>query len=136
MLSRSAPASELNAQQLADMKLVYGENWVESEAEYVAKARAMLDESRASTQFDDDDFLRISAVARELGNAEWFGRYNKIFSKYVHATAFSMLSFPTEKARTDTSSLMLYHGTQSCLKVLYAVNDFLKQHTFARSSSL
>jgi hypothetical protein len=123
------PASDMNAQQLADMIVLYGKTQMESEAEYTAKARAVLADSRKSVTLDDEDFLRISAVARELGHAEWFGRYNKMLSKYVHATAFSVLSFPSEKLRTNTSNMLLYHGAYSCLRLVGSLNTFLKSHS-------
>ena len=88
----------------------------------------MLDKSRRDGGLTDDDYLRMSAAAKEIGRGEWFSNYNKLLSKHVHATAYSVLSFPTERGRTLTSNLMLHEGTQSCLRVLGRLNTYFKQN--------
>lgn len=127
LLDLSTSASELNPQQRADMNKLYGAAQIESAPERSVEVRAILAESRKSAEIEDEDFLRVSAVAKELGHRQWFGKFNKILSKYVHATAFSVLSFPSEKARTNTSHLMLYEGSNSTVRILGVLNAFLKK---------
>jgi hypothetical protein len=130
LLDCSVSASELNPQQLADMNALYGKAQIAAANECRGEVRAMLAESRESGPLEDEDFLRVSAVAKELGHGQWFGKFNKILSKYVHATAFSVLSLPSEKARTNTSNLMLYEGSNSNVRILGVLNAFFKKQGF------
>jgi hypothetical protein len=126
MLDCSVPYSELNPQQQADMSLLFEKP--ETDSARVIEARAMLEGFRNSSETDDEDYLRVAAVAKELGHGKWFSKYNKVLSKHVHTTAFSVLSFPSEKARTNLSNFLLHEASNSCIRSLNWMNLFFKRN--------
>ena len=98
----------------------------------VNAARGWISSLRASPELVDDDYLKVAAVAKELGRGVHFSKFNKLLSKLAHPTAFSVLSVPSERARTNMSVLILDEGANACMRCVSALNDFLKAQNFPR----
>ena len=48
----------------------------------------------------EDSFLRVSNAAEELGKKDWFYYQNKLFSKFAHPTAMTVImKMPSEQSR-------------------------------------
>jgi hypothetical protein len=95
-------------------------------------ARNWLADLRNSSELVDEDYLRVSSIAKELGHAARFASLNKLLSKYVHPTAFSVLSMPTDRSRYNTATFMLVEGSTACARCLTFLNDFLKQENLGK----
>jgi hypothetical protein len=116
--------TEMNEQQRSDTTDIYGQ--LSTDAEYVQRGRKALEEFKDAAEAADEEYLRISTVARELG-LQWFGRYNKYLSKYVHATALSVLSFPSDGHRTNLAHYLLQQGSYSVVRAGASLNEFFKK---------
>jgi hypothetical protein len=90
-------------------------------------ARDWLGDLRSSSELVDEDYLRVSSIAKELGHAARFASLNKLLSKYVHPTAFSVLSTPSDGSRYNSATFMLVEGSTECARCLTFLNDFLKR---------
>jgi len=90
-------------------------------------ARDWLGELRNSSALVDEDYIRVGTIAKELGHAAKFASLNRMLSKFVHPTAFSVLSMPSDRARHNTVTFILVEGSTACARCLTFLNDFLKQ---------
>lgn len=122
------PHDKLTADELTALRVIYGEALVSSE--YVNRAKEKMEEFKASTETEDDNYLRISTIAKQLNKGAWFADHNKMLSKYVHVTAQSALSFPTDRHRSNLSHFLLYNGSLFCVRAISFVNNFFKEHGF------
>jgi hypothetical protein len=50
---------------------------------------------------------------------------NSLFSKHIHPTAYSVLSFPSDRLRLNLSTIMLENGCLSLIRALGAVDQYL-----------
>jgi len=95
-------------------------------------ARDWLVELRNSSELVDEDYIRVSSIAKELGHAAKFASLNKLLSKYVHPTAFSVLSMPSDRARYNTATFILVEGSTACARCTTFLNDFLTHENVGR----
>ena len=75
---------------------------------------------RFSLEETDMDFKRISNAAKELGRQESFAAYNKLYSKFAHPTAWSMLTVLAAAVETDEDIrfMFLQDGVSFAIKAL------------------
>ena len=92
----------------------------------VETAQASIAKEHAASSELPKQYLRISNVAKLLGKELEFSRTNPIYSKFIHPTAFSVLSFPSERTRTNISTLFLHNGCMGLMRILITVDTYLR----------
>lgn len=74
-----------------------------------------------------DDFTRVSAAARELGNEVMFLRSNKIYSKFAHPTAWVVATAESTEADAEFRDLLFEDGVDLAATSLIQIrNEILK----------
>jgi hypothetical protein len=91
----------------------------------VTDAEAFLAKHRAQNPSLPSKYLRIREVAKILGKEEDFNNMNSLFSKHIHPTAYSVLSFPSDRLRLNLSTIMLENGCLSLIRALGTVDQYL-----------
>lgn len=89
------------------------------------KARTHLDNLRRKHTAPAQKRLDIARVAQEVGEGMRFKNLNPLMSKFLHATAYSVLSIPSRVSHERKAALMLDAGFWSLMNVIGTTNDFL-----------
>lgn len=87
--------------------------------------REHLDKLRKERGYAPEKRLDIAKVADHVGEGDRFKSLNPFISKYLHVTAYSVLSIPSELGRNRTAAIMLDAGYWSLLFTIGTINDFL-----------
>lgn len=90
------------------------------------KAANWIAARRKEHQFPPQRRLDIRKVAKAIGEDHVFTNLNPILSKYIHATSFSVLSFPTEASMRRTALMFLDQGFWNLARVIGITDTFLK----------
>jgi hypothetical protein len=91
----------------------------------VKDAEAFLAKHRAQNPSLSRKYLRIREIAKILGKEETFNNMSSLFSKHIHPTAYSVLSFPSDRLRLNLSTIMLENGCLSLIRALGTVDRYL-----------
>ena len=69
----------------------------------------------------ETSFLQVSKAAEELDKKDWFGFWNKLFSKFAHPTAIAVMNdLPAEVVRWFKSSFFevgMGYGVDACAQI-------------------
>jgi hypothetical protein len=95
------------------------------------KALAYIAELRLKNQSPSQRRLDVAKVAKEVGEDTAFAGLNPILSKLIHTTSYSILSFPSDSARTRQAVFMLDRGFWNLISVIGTVDAFLKGRNLA-----
>jgi hypothetical protein len=75
---------------------------------------------------DQNSYLKVSKVAKEVGLDTEFSALNTVLSKLVHPTAFSLYAVVTGDALASNCQLMYGLGAWYCRDVLVRIDSHLK----------
>src|SRR5665213_1006000 len=98
----------------------------------VQAAEALLASHRAQNPSLPEKYLRIGEIARLLGKEEMFKSINSLLSKHIHPTAFSVLSFPSDRARLNMCTLILENGCLSLIRLVGTLDEYLNGQNLPR----
>jgi hypothetical protein len=92
----------------------------------VAEAEKFITEMRRQLASPQERRLDLAKVAKEVGEDVQFAKLNPLLSKLIHSTAYSVLSFPSDAARSGQALLMLDSGFWNLTKTIGILDAFLK----------
>lgn len=92
-------------------------------AEMKSQLKIKMDEASVS---DTDPFLRIKRVAKEVGLEVEYNVTNVMLSKFVHATAFSVL-VSGDKGQNTSVDRIFVMGAQNALFILDTLSARLRK---------
>ena len=90
------------------------------------KATAHINALRRENHFPSQKRLDIGRIAKDVGEGDVFSELNPILSKFIHATSYSVLSFPTDESKQRTGLMFLDRGFWNLIKTVGIVDTFLK----------
>ncbi|MEO5926556.1 MAG: hypothetical protein ABIR70_22250 [Bryobacteraceae bacterium] len=126
--------SEENAQRFYEDAWIDGNDLLASFSRHpgheteIAEARKVSANSLPNLCFVDenDRFLRVGSVAKELGASSQFETLNKLYSKFVHVTSFAVLTRHSPQTRQKLVDSFETASTQMTKETLTMISEKLQ----------
>ena len=70
-----------------------------------------------------DDFKRVSAASKEVGNDMLFSKSNKLYSKFAHPTAWVVATAKSEEADKEVRGMIFKDGAELAVACWLVIRD-------------